>query len=409
MARRSETVKLTKRTVDAQKPAAAERIVWDEELVGYGLRISPTGVKTYFIQYRDLPGRSGRTRRLKLGRHGELTPEKARRLAEDKLAEVRHGGNPSVERKRALKAPTVAELADRYMEEHARPKKKPSSVKSDERLLRLHILPVFGRERVADLTREQVGTFHHSLRDRPIQANRALALLSKMMNLAEKWGLRPGGSNPCRHVERFKERKCERFLNAAELARLGRALTEAEQPGEEDPVAILAIRLLLFTGARKGEILGLRWEEVDFERRCLRLADSKTGEKTIPLSAPALELLSEVQRREGNPYVCYGVRKGTHFQGLHRPWARLREKAKLPGVRLHDLRHTFASFGVAIGNGLPIVGALLGHRQAATTQRYAHLDTDPLHVAADRIAGEIEAGLSGSEGEVVLMPAGRRA
>lgn len=409
MARRAETVKLTKRTVDALKPADKERIVWDAELPKFGLRISPKGVKTYFIQYRELPGRKGRTRRYKLGRHGELTPAEARDLAEDKLAEVCHGGNPSAERKRALEAPTLAELADRYLEEHARPKKKPSSVKSDERLLDLHIVPALGRERAADLTREQVGTFHHSLRDKPIQANRALALLSKMMNLAEKWELRPGGSNPCRHVERFKERKRERFLKPAELARLGKVLAEAEQSKEEDPVAILAIRLLLFTGARKGEILGLRWEEVDFEGRCLRLADSKTGEKTIPLSAPAVELLSKAPRRKGSPYVCYGVRKGTHFQGLHRPWARLRKKAKLPAVRLHDFRHTFASFGVAVGNGLPIVGALLGHRQAATTHRYAHFDTDPLHVAADRIAGEIEAGLTGAKAEVVPMPARRSA
>lgn len=409
MSRRTETVKLTKRAVDALKPAAKERILWDEELVGYGLRISPTGVKTYFIQYRDLPGRAGRTRRLKLGRHGELTPDQARRLAEDRLGQVRHGANPSAERKKALKAPSVAELAHRYMEQHAKPKKKPLSVRNDEQLLRLHILPALGRERVADLSREQVSAFHHSLRDIPIQANRALALLSKMMNLAEGWDLRPGGSNPCRHVEKFKERHRERFLSGEELGRLGDVLAHAEAAEQEEPVAILAIRLLLFTGARKGEILALRWEEVDFERPCLRLADSKTGEKVVPLSAPALKLLAGSPRLEDNPYVCYGARKGTHFQGLHRPWARLRKKAGLEGVRLHDLRHTFASYGASSGLGLPIIGGLLGHKQAATTQRYAHLAADPLLEAADRIAGEIQADLDGREGQVVAMPAGRRA
>lgn len=389
--------KLTQRLVGGEKATGKDRFIWDDDLKGFGLRVSPTGVKTYLIQYRTLPGRAGRTRRLKLAREGEMTVREARDLAREKLQLVRLGRDPSKERQDKLDAPTVEELAERYLEMHARPKKKPSSVASDESALRCHILPALGQRKAASLTVDDVHKLHHSMRDTPYQANRTRSLLSKMLNLAEQWGIRPRGTNPCVHVQRFKEKKRERYLSPEELSRLGDVLTEAEEEDEEPPSAILAVRLLLMTGARKSEILKLTWDEVDFKRRCLRLRDSKTGEKVIPLGGPAIDLLREAPRFQGNPYVCPGERTGHHFVGLPHVWERLRERADLEDVRLHDLRHSFASVGAGGGLSLPVIGALLGHTQAQTTARYAHLAENPLTEAADQIGQEIAAHLNGGK------------
>jgi integrase len=215
-----------------------------------------------------------------------------------------------------------------------------------------------------------------------------------MFNLAENWALRPDGSNPCRHVEKFKEHKLERFLSETELARLAETLVEAEQARIELPSVIAAIRLLLFTGARLSEILTVRWEHVNFEEHCLRLPDSKTGAKTIYLSPPALEVLNGLQRQDGNPYVIIGAKPGAHLINLRKPWHRIRTKAGLDNVRIHDLRHSFASMAVAGGLSLPVIGALLGHTQAATTQRYAHLAADPLKQAANLTGARITAAMN---------------
>jgi integrase len=217
-----------------------------------------------------------------------------------------------------------------------------------------------------------------------------------MFNLAERWGLRPDGSNPCRHVDRYPERRRERYLAGSELGRLGEALDEAEQTGEEPAAAVAALRLLLFTGCRRGEILNLSWGEVDFEYRCLRLKDSKTGPKLVPLNPPALGVLEQLARRRGpSPWVVEGARQGRNFVGLHRVWDRVRKQAGIEDVRIHDLRHSFASFGASAGMGLPLLGALLGHRAAATTARYAHLHTAPLRAASEEIGARIAAALAG--------------
>ena len=235
------------------------------------------------------------------------------------------------------------------------------------------------------------------MRATPGAANRTLALLSKMFNLAEKWGLRPDGSNPCRHIEKYPERRIDRFLSNAELADLGKVLAEDEYGRTELPSSIAAIRLLLFTGCRLSEILTLRWEHVDFENQYLRLPESKTGPKLVYLSPPALDLLSDLKREDDNPFVILGRKPGTHQVNLRKPWGRIRKKAGLEDVRIHDLRHSFASMAVAGGLSLPVIGALLGHSQPATTARYAHLADDPLRQAANIAGGRIAAAMKGGK------------
>jgi integrase len=381
--------KLTKRTVDALKPRPGrDLVVFDSEVSGFGVRVKSSGRKSYLIQYRNAGGRS---RRLTIAGHGRMTADEARDEAKQLLAAADRGQDPAEDRHRALRAPTVAQLAALYLERHAQPGKKTAI--ADESMLRRYVLPAFGTSKVEAITRGDVARLHHDLAATPYAANRVLALISVMFNLAESWGLRAPASNPCRHLKRYPERKRERFLSAEEVQRLGAALAEAQSV--EHPSALAAIRLLLLTGARRSEILTLKWEHVDLPRYALRLPDSKTGAKVIALGAAAAALLSRLDRCEDNPYVCWGNTAGAHFVGLQHVWQRIRRRAELPKVRLHDLRHSFASFGAGAGLGLPILGALLGHRHPVTTARYAHLANDPQRAAADRITGEIIAALDG--------------
>lgn len=390
--------KLTVRSVESIKPGETDIFVWDTEVPGFGLRVWPSGKQVFVFQYRN---KHRQTRRPAIGQYGTVRPEQARRIARQWAAEVQRGKDPGGERREARKAPTIVDLAERYMAEHARAKKKPRSVKSDETLFRLHILPTLGTKKAVAVTRADISKLHHAMRSTPGAANRTLALLSKMMNLAEKWGVRPDGTNPCRHVERNPERKMERFLSADELNRLGAELAEAEHTRTELPNVIAAIRLLIFTGMRLNEVLTLRWEHVDLERSCLHLPDSKTGAKAIYLSAPALEVLTRIDRQEGSPWVIAGARSGAHLVNLRKPWHRIRQRASLDDVRLHDLRHSFASIAAGLGEGLPMIGRLLGHTQAATTYRYAHLAADPVRMANERIGATIVGMMQGQGATVV--------
>jgi integrase len=477
---------LTQRTVDALRAGAAEQFLWDDGLPGFGIRLKPSGKATYLIQYRI--GR--RTRRTAIGSTRTYKLEKAREKARRMLVAAKDGIDHSAVKRAGRRAESIKELAERYLAEYAGERKKVSSATTDSRNIRNHILPLIGTLPVRDVTRADVEAFMRKVRSGatarqeklartlrrvrggPGIANRCYALLSKMFNLAERWGLRPDGSNPCRHVEKNRERRVERFLSAEELARLGEVLNEAELSNTELPGTITAIRLLLFTGARLGEILGLRWEYVDVQHAILRLPDSKTGAKVIYLGAPALALLNELgDQRRASGWVCKGAparstnNKSEHEKAedhplvnLEKPWRRIRARAtirlwaqhpnevvrsiivrltqekgrqptaaeclnaaavaklELPkgllDVRLHDLRHSFASVGASSGMSLPMIGALLGHRQAATTLRYAHLAADPMKAAADEIGERIAAAMRGRSVEVANLAdimAGRQA
>jgi integrase len=392
-------LKLTKRSVEALVPGSSEVVVWDEQLPSFGVRVKASGVRSYVVQYRNI---SGRSRRLTLGRHGVITADQARRRAQVLLAEVAGGHDPVEKRSEQRRAGTVAELAERYLTQHALPRKKASSIRSDRWLLDRHILPRLGGVPVTALTRQDVAALHHGMRATPHGANRARALLSKMMNLAEKWGIRADGSNPCRHIEPYPETKRRRFLSAAELARLGTALSTAERAGTELRSSIVAIRLLLFTGAREGEILGLRWDHVDLERDMLRLPDSKTGAKEIPLNAPALAVLRGIDRGR-SPWVIPGKTPDAPLVGLPRAWRRIRSAARIPDARIHDLRRTAASAGASVGVTLEAVGQILGHSQAATTKRYAFLFDDAKREGAERIGSWLEAALLDAERPAVPL------
>ncbi len=394
-------LKITKRSVESVKPGPKIIYVYDKELMNFGLRVMPSGVRSYFVQYWT----NGRRRRVTLGQHGPMTADQARQAALGILGEVATGEDPAEIRAEARKGLTVAVLAERYLKEYAEPRKRPRSVKEDQRLLDKIILPALGKRKVTDVNRQEVIKLHQSQRHRPTQANRVVALLSKMFNLAEKWGLRPDSSNPCRMVEKFKETKRKRYLSVEELARLGQALNEVQEEGSELPGVLTAIWLIIFTGARLSEITTLKWEHVNLDMGVIHIPESKTGFKTIPLSRSAAAVLTETCPLEGNPYVCPGAKVHGHIVGIQRPWQRIRERAGLEDVRIHDLRHSFASVGAASGLGLPIIGALLGHTQAATTQRYAHLANDPLKAATDEIGDRIQEAMNKTpqRGKVIPM------
>jgi integrase len=250
-----------------------------------------------------------------------------------------------------------------------------------------HIVSQLGKLPIVEVRHKDVEDFHRSLRHKRTTANRCLAVLSSMFNWAEAAGLRQG-DNPCRRVKRFKEEGKERFLSDSERDRLFDVLDKHKAA---EPYTVAAIRLLMFTGCRKQEILRLRWEEVDLERGCLWLTEGKTGKRRVVLNAPALDVLSSLGRVDGNPHVIVGRHGKGHLIGLQRPWDRIRREAGLPDLRVHDLRHSVASWGVAAGLSLPQIGGLLGHRSSATTAKYAHLADDVLRQAAEAI-GDMATG-----------------
>jgi integrase len=401
--------RLTKRAVDAAEAGNTAVFIWDDEIKGFGLRIAPGGTKSYVLNYRAGRGRKALQHRITIGKHGSpWTPEQARQEARRLLGTIAAGDDPAAARKAEARTMTLAALCDLYLAEGAA-HKKPSSLKSDRGRIKNHIVPLLGALPIDCIQRADV---ERMLRD--VTAGRtaaqvpqrlprgrltrggsgtaaqAVAVLGAVMSFAVERGLRD--DNPARGVKKPPGRRMERLLSEVEIARLGQALA-AEARANPYPAA--AIRLLLLTGCRRSEILGLRWEWIDFERAMIFLPDSKTGQKPVYLNAPALEVLEKLPRQLGNPHVICGRRADGAYAGLQKVWRRVRTAAGLPGVRLHDLRHSFASIGAAGNNSLLILGKLLGHRHAATTERYSHLSTDPMRQAAEAIGQRISTALAG--------------
>jgi integrase len=420
--------RITKRVVDGLKAQEREYAIWDAQMPGFGVRVRPTGAKSYVVVYRAGSGRGAPVRRYTIAGVGKIAPESARKRAKAILGQVAHGHDPAGDRATERGTPTIAELSERFLAEHVETKRKPGTAAFYRHILDKIVVPEIGTSKADKVTRAQIARLHTKLRAKPFQANRMLAVVGSMYSFAGRAGVVPEGTNPVRKVDKYKEHRRERFLTGKELEQLGAAIREAETKGipwevdEEKPkakhvpkpkhrftkigpFAAAAIRLLLFTGCRLREILHLKWGNVDLERGLLFLPESKTGRKTVILNAPALAVLSGLDRL--GSCVVPGDNPDKPRADLKRPWEAVSKRAGLEGVRLHDLRHTYASFGAGGGVGLPIIGKLLGHTQSATTARYAHLDDDPLRRAAESIGSRIAAALSGKRGGAVVALRGR--
>jgi integrase len=403
--------KITKRVVDAAQRRSATYLVRDRGLKGFVLVVTPAGAKSYAVDYRAGSGRGSPKRRLTIGKHGSpWTPQTARIEAKRLLAEVAAGRDPAAARHEKRNALTFGELVDLYLAEGAG-HKKPSTLKVDRGRIEHHLRPFLGKlradrigraeiERMRDAvaigrTAEKVASAEKRRRGSIAvggkgAAAQCVALVGSIYAFAIGRGLY--ADNPARGVKKAPVRKIERFLSEAEIARLAEALdAEVQQSGNPYPPA--AIKLLLLTGCRKGEIANLRWDYVDFDHACLRLPDSKTGARVVYLNAPARALLQELPRISGSPRVIPAMRADAAGPAIDKVWSRVRTAAGLSDVRLHDLRHSFASVGAAGGLSLPIIGALLGHKHATTTARYAHLSADPLRAANDAVGARIAAAM----------------
>lgn len=387
-------VKLTRTEIEGAGPGW----LWDSEAPGLGVRVAASGVRSYVYRYGA--GRRWATRRLTLGRHGEITLDLARKLARRLAGAVAEGRDPVLELRVARGVPTLAEAWARYQAEYAAHHKRASTQRRDAQCM-VSVLAVLGSKVVDRVTREDVTRWHVGRAQVQASANRALAVLSHVYRLAgDVWRLVPHGYNPTRGVRRYEERPRERYLSAEEWARLGAALEEETEAAQRKyagfaPSAVSVLRVLALTGARLSEIAELRWADVDLERGAARLRRRKAGPLWLTLPAAAVAVLRELPRRRDGPWVFPGHRRGAHVSanGVESAWQRVRARAGLEDVRVHDLRHSFASVLVGRGVSLPVIGGLLGHSKPQTTARYAHLADAPLREAADGAADAISAAL----------------
>ena len=385
---------LTKRSVEALPAAERETVYWDRDLAGFGVRVYPSGTKVYMVHTRA----KGKSRRVTIGCHGLWTAEDARSEAGRLIADIKGGGAPVRPGADAasVNGPTIAELAEDYVTRHVAVHCKPTTAQLVRLALDKYLLPEFSKLRLGEITPDRVAALHYRLHERPLMANHVVDLLSRLYNRAAASDDPPAAANPCRFIKKYPSKSRERFLTEQEFERVGAALDELAGSGRVSASALTALRLLLLTGCRRSEILTLRWEDVDLEHDEIRLRDAKTGARDVPLSPAAKELLVELPRTPGNPWVIPGSVPGRHLVNLNAAWKVVCEKAKLQDVRVHDLRHSFASRALARGHGLTMIGRLLGHRRPQTTARYAHLSQHSVKSAAEQVANSIFADLGAS-------------
>jgi integrase len=386
-------VKLTKRTIDALRARDREYVIWDAVLPGYGVRVKPSGVIAFVIQYRNAGNRS---RRLTIGRYGVWTPDAARKEARRLLVDIQAGDDPAAVRHADRRAATITALCDRYLGEHVDVHNAPTTQREVRRMVEKHIKPKLGALTAKDLTRQDVMKLHLAMRNTPREANHVLSVLSKMLTLAEHWAVRPDGSNPCRTIRRYPEVKRERFLDDDELTRLGAALDQAEHDGQAHPDAIRAIWLLALSGCRMSEVLGLQWDHVAFEAGALYLPDAKTGSRHHTIGARALAVLADIARVDGSDYVFHG-RDGDgplSVGALQYAWRHVRAAARLEGVRLHDLRHTVGTYAGQSGANAFLVRDKLGHKTLEMTGRYVSQSIEPLRALSDTVERRIQSAMT---------------
>lgn len=394
-------MRLTKRLLDSIGADDKDKFIWDDQLKGFGVKLTPAGKKIFVLQARL----HGRVKRYTIGAYGNpWTADAARDEAKKMLGEIVRGVDPHQEKRTRRQDITVEKLADLYWEV-AEAHKKPTTLANEKGLAQRHILPLLGRARLKEIHRPQLQKFIDDVasgktatdvKTRPRgrarvtggkgAANRTFGLLSSMLSFAVEQGYR--ADNPGLGVKQFKLAKHDRYLNKDELERLGRALVEVERQGAS-LFAISAIRFLALSGCRRNEALHLQWHWIDFDHNLIKLPDSKTGQKVLLLGAVAADFLKTLPRLPDSPLVFPSSVGGRVPISIQKVWGRVRTAAGLEDLRLHDLRHNFASAAVSAGQSLYIVGKLLGHSQIQTTQRYAHLAPDPVRTAADDVADEI--------------------
>ena len=406
-------IKITKRVVDTLKPLTNGRdlFVWDKELKGFGIRLKPSRAGAYLVQYRN---KYGRTRRLVVGKLGVLTPDEARNLARRQLASVAEGADPSADRKRALQVITVSELCDRYLKD-ATGRIKDSTLAADRSRIDRHVRPLIGNLPVNSITHSDVAKLQTDIANgrsavKEIRkgrggrttggkgvAARTVGMFGTILQYAVRHEILP--TNVARGIEKYPDIKKQRFLSLEEITALGQAMDLASG---ESKAGLAAIRLLLLTGCRRGEILGLQWSAVDTKSRCIRFTDTKSGPQLRVVGAAAVELLQSKPCGDESIYVLPSDRGDGHFIGLPRVLGRLCAEAKLNDVTVHTLRHTFAATAATIGFSELTIAGLLGHRVKGVTARYAHVPDSALLIAADRVAGLIAKTLAGATCATVL-------
>jgi integrase len=397
--------RLTKTLVERVAASTKDVIVWDTDVTGFGLKVTPNGRKAYFVFYRTL---SGQQRKPSIGVHGKITADEARQIAKKWIAAALTGQDVSADRREARVVPLVRELAERYLDDYAKPFKKARSVKSDRSNLENHVLPLIGAKKITEITRADIEFVKSSIREGktaarktakyrgrsiitggPGVANRVVALMSKIMACSVDWGMRP--DNPALRIKKYPEKRKDRFLEMDEIGRLLSALRVAEAHRTETPDIVACFLLLLFTGLRCGEILGLEWDDVNLSRKILRLRDSKTGARTVPLNDQAYEVLRRHEASKAGSFVIKSS-TGNGRPALGKPWQRIRKRANInETANIHCLRHTFASWAVMGGLSLAQTGALLGHKSSQTTLRYADHLTEAVREYSQRTANLIAA------------------
>ena len=380
---KTNKVKLTKRAVESTEADSKKRIeIWDTEVTGFYVRVYPTGKKTYFLQFRN---KDRESRKIKIGVHGTITTELAREKAIKLSLSISAGEDPSKTVTKE-KTYTMQELAEKYLEFHAKNKKRPKGYKEDKSVINNIILKKFGNLAVNSLSTLELQKLHSELQSTPYRANRVRALLSKMFTLAVQWGWR--ADNPVNGVEKYQEYKRHRWLSDEEVQKLWTTLDTYYNQSVAD-----AIRLLLLTGSRRNEVLHATWDQFNLEKGVWTKPAHTTKQKRmehLPLSSLVLEILTDMKEEAESPFLFPGKVAGKPLQEIKKAWDTIRKRADLPDVRLHDLRHTHASHLVSSGLSLSIVGKLLGHTQASTTQRYAHLADEPLREAAQLFGCKVQ-------------------
>ena len=389
-------MKLTKKNVESLEPTGTRYEVRDDELIGFSIRVGATGEKSFYLTYRAGKGRAAPLKRLRIGTFPSMTVEQTRQIVKQKLAQIAMGGDPAQEVKEGKNAPLFHEVIETFLQEHVDAKLKPATQHQDRTRAQNHLIPAFKKMKMADITYRHVAKLHHDLQNTPYLANRCAAVLSKFFDWCEKTGYRDRGTNPVRGLEKYREEKRLKFMESSELEAIGEGIAKLEKQDAIDPTIAAALKVMLLTGARCSEILTLKWEYFNESKEKALLPNSKTGAKVLPIPPTAWEVISALPRV--NEY-CFPGRWGRgHIINVKDTWKRICKAGGISGWRIHDLRHAFASYAANSGKSLPIIGKILGHSQASTTSRYAHLAENPVAQAAaetaEGLAQELNLGMS---------------